>query len=204
MSEPFIGQVTMFAGDFAPRSWALCDGQLLPISSNSALFSILGTIYGGDGRTTFALPDLRGRAPIHAGTGPGLSSMKEGSKSGTETVTLTSKNLPPISAKPTEESKITATSTATVNASKSPGTSLNPKDKVWAVDSDLDSNDKYYSAYDSSQGATMATEAVTVETTIDLSNLTLSAKGSSTPFSIRSPYLVLNFIIALQGVYPSR
>ncbi len=80
--EGFIGQIILFAGNFAPRSWAFCEGQLLPISSNTALFSILGTIYGGDGRTTFALPDLRGRFLIGPGNGPGLSSYREGQKTG--------------------------------------------------------------------------------------------------------------------------
>jgi len=84
----------MFAGNFAPRGWAFCDGQLLAVSSNDALFSLLGTIYGGDGRTTFGLPDLRGRIPIHAGTGPGLSQRKLGAKSGAEKETLTSAQLP--------------------------------------------------------------------------------------------------------------
>ncbi len=90
MSEPFIGEIRMFAGNFAPRGWAFCDGQLLAVSQNDALFSLLGTVYGGDGRTTFGLPDLRGRIPIHAGTGPGLSLRRLGSKGGAENVTLTS------------------------------------------------------------------------------------------------------------------
>jgi len=95
MSEPFVGEIRMFAGDFAPRGWAFCDGQLLAISQNDALFSLLGTIYGGDGRTTFGLPDLQGRIPIHAGNGPGLSSRSLGAKSGAEKVTLTTNQLPP-------------------------------------------------------------------------------------------------------------
>jgi microcystin-dependent protein len=84
-SEPFLGEISMFGGNFAPRGWAFCNGQLLPISTNTALFSLLGTIYGGDGRTTFALPDLRGRSPIHFGTGPGLSPRPLGQKIGAET-----------------------------------------------------------------------------------------------------------------------
>jgi microcystin-dependent protein len=84
----------MFAGNFAPRGWAFCDGQLLAVSSNDALFSLLGTTYGGDGRTTFGLPDMRGRIPIHAGTGPGLSARALGSKGGAETETLTANELP--------------------------------------------------------------------------------------------------------------
>lgn len=92
--EPFIGQIMMFAGSFAPVGWAFCDGQLLPISQNAALFSILGTQYGGDGRTTFALPDLRGRFPMHAGSGPGLTPRTQGQKAGQETQVLTTANLP--------------------------------------------------------------------------------------------------------------
>lgn len=80
--EPFIGEIRMFAGNFAPRGWAFCDGQLMSISQNTALFSLLGTLYGGDGRTTFGLPDLRGRAPIHSGSGPGLNKVIQGQKSG--------------------------------------------------------------------------------------------------------------------------
>jgi microcystin-dependent protein len=94
MSEPFVGEIRMFAGTFAPRGWAFCDGQLLAVSQNDALFSLLGTIYGGDGRTTFGLPDLRGRLPIHAGQGPGLSNRRLGSKLGSEKETLTVNQIP--------------------------------------------------------------------------------------------------------------
>lgn len=92
--EPFIGQIIMFGGNFAPRGWALCDGQLLPISQYSALFSILGTFYGGDGRTTFGLPDLRGRVPMHPGNGAGLTQRQLGQKLGAENNVLTTPNLP--------------------------------------------------------------------------------------------------------------
>ena len=92
--EPFLGEISWFAGNFAPRGWAFCDGQSLAISSNTALFSILGTTYGGDGRTTFALPDMRGRMPVHDGNGPGLSQRRLGQKSGTETVALTAAEMP--------------------------------------------------------------------------------------------------------------
>jgi len=95
MSEPFLGEIRIFAGNFAPRGFANCDGQLLAISSNTALFSLLGTFYGGDGRTTFGLPDLRGRVPVHVGSGPALPSYSEGQKGGSNTTTLTAANLPP-------------------------------------------------------------------------------------------------------------
>ena len=93
-SDPFIAEIIMFGGNFAPRGWAFCDGQLLPISQNTALFSILGTTYGGDGRTTFALPDLRGRTAIHPGTGPGLSNRRLGESGGSETNTMTIGQMP--------------------------------------------------------------------------------------------------------------
>jgi len=94
MSQPFVGEIRMFSGNFAPRSWAFCDGQLMAISQNDALFSLLGTIYGGDGTTTFGLPDLRGRVPLGEGTGSGLSPRRLGSKSGAEKITLTRAQVP--------------------------------------------------------------------------------------------------------------
>lgn len=94
MSDPYVGEIRLFAGNFAPQGWAFCDGQLLAIASNDALFSLLGTTYGGDGRTTFALPDLRGRVPLHMGAGPGRSPRTLGAKGGQESVTLTAAQLP--------------------------------------------------------------------------------------------------------------
>src|SRR6056297_2376536 len=118
MSEPFVGEIRMFAGNFAPRGWAYCDGQLLAVSQNDALFSLLGTIYGGDGRTTFGLPDMRGRIPIHAGTGPGLSPRQLGSKAGSENETLTVNQLP--------------SHTHPMQASSEAASSPNPPDQVLA------------------------------------------------------------------------
>ncbi|MEQ9162951.1 MAG: tail fiber protein [Ilumatobacter fluminis] len=94
MSEPFVAEIRMFGGNFAPRGWALCDGQLLAVSQNDALFSLIGNIYGGDGETTFGLPDLRGRLAVHAGSGPGLSPRQLGAKGGSENVTITSNEMP--------------------------------------------------------------------------------------------------------------
>ena len=121
MSEPFIGEIRMFAGNFAPRSWAYCDGQLLAVSQNDALFSLLGTIYGGDGRTTFGLPDMRGRIPIHAGSGPGLSPRQIGAKSGVEKVTLNLNQLP--------------NHNHNAAALDKPGDSGNPQNRKWAATS---------------------------------------------------------------------
>lgn len=122
ISEPLLGSIMLFAGNFAPRGWAFCNGQLLPISQNQALFSIIGTLYGGDGRTTFGLPDLMGRAPIGAGQGPGLSNYSLGSKIGSETNTLTVNNLPSHS--------------HLLRGSSSPGTSNSPAGNVPAVNRD--------------------------------------------------------------------
>lgn len=116
MSEPFVGEIRMFAGNFAPRGWAFCDGQLLAVSQNDALFSLFGTIYGGDGRTTFGLPDLRGRVPVHAGTGPGLSPRRLGAKGGEEHVTLTVNQM--------------ASHTHAINASTTAATGNSPQDAL--------------------------------------------------------------------------
>ena len=119
MSEPFIAEVRIFAGNFAPRGWAFCNGQILPIAQNTALFSLIGTTYGGDGRTTTALPDMQGRAPMHPGNGPGLSSRRLGERSGTSAVTLTEAELPAHG--------------HTHNASPAPSASLAPDNGSYAA-----------------------------------------------------------------------
>lgn len=172
--DPFIGEVILFGGNFAPRGWALCDGQLLPISQYSALFSILGTTYGGDGRTTFALPDLRGRSAIHQGNGPGLSDYRLGQKGGVEEVTLTTGQMP--------AHKHTASIEATAPIPRG-GASSTPVGSYMAEGG----------VYATSKNTTMAADAIAVGNT-----------GSSFPHENRQPYLVLNYIIALQGVFPSR
>jgi microcystin-dependent protein len=121
MADPFIGEIKIFAGNFAPRGWALCDGQLLAISQNSALFSLLGTIYGGDGRTTFALPDMRGRIPVHGGSGPGLSNRTIGQKAGSENETLSIAQIP--------------AHTHTARALDKPGDRTTPESAYWAASS---------------------------------------------------------------------
>ena len=119
MSSPFIGEIRMFGGNFAPLGWAFCDGSLQPIAQNDALFSLIGTTYGGDGQTTFALPDLRGREPIHAGTGPGTSTRTLGEAGGTETVTLTPTQLP--------------LHAHTAMADPAEGTATSPGGRTWAA-----------------------------------------------------------------------
>lgn len=169
--DPFIGAIIMFGGNFAPRGWALCDGALLSISQNQALFSILGTTYGGDGRTTFGLPDLRGRVPMHAGSGPGLTTRRLGEKSGSENVTLN------INQVPSHNHQIKAANTG--------GDDTDPLTaKAFATAAD----DLYL---DSSQTGTMQDEIVT------------SAGGNGSHNNLQ-PYQCVNFIIALQGTFPSR
>ena len=124
MSDPFIGEIRMFAGNFAPRGYALCDGQLLLIAQNTALFSLLGTIYGGDGATSFGLPDLRGRVPIHAGSGPDLSSYDIGANGGAEQVTLTVNHVP--------------SHTHPLQATDDQGSTPNPSGNVLAMSTTVD------------------------------------------------------------------
>ena len=171
MSEPFVGEIRMFAGNFAPRGWAFCDGQLLAVNQNDALFSLLGTIYGGDGRTTFGLPDMRGRVPLHAGSGPGLSPRRLGAKLGAETETLTVNQLP--------------SHTHAFTANTSSGTDNNPSGKLVAESPSLD----LYAEIDAT--APMASSAIT-------------ATGGSRSHTNIMPFLCVNFIIALFGIYPSR
>jgi microcystin-dependent protein len=170
MAEPFVGEIKMFAGTFAPRNWALCDGQLLSIPQNDALFSLFGTIYGGDGRTTFGLPDLRGRLPIHMGSGPGLSPRQIGQKFGQETVTLTGAQVPPH--------------THQLRGTGDAGEASNPSGLALAQATD----DAYSTA---APDANMASAAISAS---------VGAQGHSNI----QPFLCINFIVALYGVYPSR
>ncbi|MEL6718505.1 MAG: tail fiber protein [Bacteroidota bacterium] len=189
--EGMIGEIRMFGGNFAPRSWALCEGQLLAISSNQALFSILGTTYGGDGRTTFALPDLRGRSPIQHGTGPGLSTYRLGQRGGVETVTLNSTQIPAHN--------------HTVALSGNPKLHLG----AGLADSDLGNGNAIAA---STSGDTIFTDqapnagAKLSDTSISLEGVTTAVglTGGNLSHENRSPYLAVNFIICLQGVFPSR
>ncbi|SMB83904.1 phage tail protein [Deinococcus hopiensis] len=169
--DPFVGEIRLFSGNFAPNGWALCDGQVLSISQNTALFSLLGSMYGGNGTSTFALPDLRGRAAMHRGSAPGLTSRYIGDVGGSETVTLVSNELPPH--------------THTVRAVSDPAESNAGNAKALARSSEL-------TAYASdSPGTSLAADSV-------------STAGGDQPHNNMPPYLTLNYIIALQGIYPSR
>jgi microcystin-dependent protein len=171
MAEPFVGEIRMFAGNFAPVGWEFCNGQLLPISENIALFTLVGTTYGGDGQTTFALPDLRGRVPMQQGTGPGLSTRVIGTSLGTESVSLTAAQMP--------------THSHTVNASSGAASQTSPQGAVVAR-----------SAIDRLYASPPAT-----------TNMTATAvgfTGGSQPHENRQPYLGINFIIAIFGIFPSQ
>ncbi|WBO86756.1 phage tail protein [Hymenobacter yonginensis] len=178
--DEYLGIIKLFAGNFAPRGWALCNGQLLSITQNTALFSILGTVYGGDGQTTFALPNLQSRVPVGAGQGAGLSFYSQGELGGTETVTLTLGQMPAHS--------------HGLNASTAAGTTDVPTGNVLAQPA----------------GATGSGDSVTVTSyatgtaTTALNPTSVSASGSSQPHENRPPFLAMNYIICTEGLFPSR
>jgi microcystin-dependent protein len=177
--EGTIGEIRGFAGNFAPRNWAYCQGQLIAISSNTALFSILGTTYGGDGRTTFALPDLRGRVPISSGTGPGLSSHNLGSRNGVENVTLIATQMPAH----------THTATGTLRATATPGNERIPTGMSLAGSG----TDTQYSS-----------TPPNVDMVANNVGVTVGTSGSSQSHTNMQPYLTINWIICQFGIFPSR
>lgn len=186
--EPFVGEICIVAFNFTPRGYGATNGQLLPIAQNTALFSLLGTIYGGDGRTTFALPDTRGRVIIGMGQAPGLSDYRIGQKGGAQTVTLSVNQMPAHTH--------TATTTVTVQARgvSTQGNADGPGGNTWAAKA---RGGQYSSAapdVDMAAGAIVSSSAATA----------VGTAGGNQPFSIVQPYVVLNPVIALQGIYPSR
>mmetsp|Transcript_23975 Transcript_23975/g.43842 ORF Transcript_23975/g.43842 Transcript_23975/m.43842 type:complete len:177 (-) Transcript_23975:941-1471(-) len=175
MSEPFLGEVKLVGWNFAARGYALCEGQLLPIAQNTALFSLLGTIYGGDGRTTFALPDLRGRVAMQFGRGPGLSDYRIGQKSGAEEVTLTVAEMPQHNHSPRLQAEGRA------------GNSDDPTNNMFG---------KHADAFRSQ----VAADDVPMNPATVVSN----SMGGSQPHYNMQPFLVMNYQIALVGIFPSR
>ncbi len=173
MAEPFIGQIIQAGFNFAPRGYATCDGQILSIAQNTALFSLLGTTFGGDGRVTFGLPDLRGRVPLHQGQGPGLTPRVMGEMSGEENHTLISTEMPMHN--------------HLMNAQSANGAVKSPSNNYLA--SVQGTNTNIYAT--TSSGATMNPQSI-------------SLAGGNQPHNNMQPYLVINFCIALQGIFPSR
>ena len=182
MAEPFISEIRMFGGNFAPVGFAFCEGQLLPIAQYEALFSLIGTIYGGDGQVTFGLPDLRGRLPMHKGQGPGLTPHTEGELSGAENVTMIQANLPP------HQHSLNATGNP--GALAGGGSGDTPAGNLFAGSA----TDENYSPVANANGV-MAPMQVTGTT---------GPVGGGQPLSITQPFLTVSFIIALEGIYPSR
>ncbi|WP_027003665.1 phage tail protein [Hugenholtzia roseola] len=182
MLEAFIGSIVLFAGNFAPRGWALCEGQILPIAQNTALFSILGTTYGGNGQTTFALPDLRGRVPLSQGQGPGLPNIQLGEMGGQATVTLITPQIP--------------AHTHTLQAANGAATTSTPQNGLLATwNGTEDSEGTNVTGHSFVTGATPTTT---------LAPTSIGSAGGSQPHNNMQPYLGLNYIICLEGIYPSR
>lgn len=176
MADPFLAEIRIFPFNFAPKGWAFCNGQLMPLSQNTALFSLLGTTYGGDGKSTFALPNMVDNVPMHPGQGPGLSLHDLGETGGSQTVTLLVSEMP-----------FHAHSVG--RASVAAGDSITPVASVWAQ-----------------AGAGRGAAALYKEppATGKVNPLSLSPTGGSLPHNNMQPYLTLNFCIALQGVFPQR
>lgn len=178
--EPFIGQIQAFGFNFPPRGWATCSGQLLPIAQNSALFSLLGTQYGGDGRTTFGLPDFRGRIPLHFGQGPGLPNYNIGQKSGIYQITLTTANMPSHNhGFAVSSSKATQSSATTGTSIGAPGTT-------------------------SGRTFTPVDGYNTTTPDVVMNAASIQNNGGGQSFNSMNPYIVVNWCIALVGIYPSR
>jgi microcystin-dependent protein len=183
--EPFLGQIQPFGFNFAPRGWAMCQGQLLSIAQNTALFSLLGTMYGGNGQTTFGLPDLRGRSLVGMGQGPGLTNIDQGEAGGTETTTLIVSQMP--------AHNHTATATSTLQGATEQGDKASPQGRMLASLPGL-----YYTPPQGGQTYTaMFNQAV-------LTSVTVAVSGGSQPIPLRNPYLGMNMCIATQGIFPSR
>ena len=170
--EPFIGQIQAFGFSFAPRGWAKCDGQLLQIASNQALFSLLGTTYGGDGRTTFGLPDLRGRTALHVGQGAGLTKRVLGATGGAESVVLTANQMP------------AHTHAATLRAAAETADTSKPQGKVL--------------------GSAQFYRNPPADTNLDAGAITVANSGGNQAHPNMQPFVVVNWCIALTGVFPSR
>ena len=182
--EEFIGIVKLFAGNFAPKGWALCNGQLLPISQYSAVFSLLGTTYGGDGVTTFALPDLRGRVVVGTGQGNGTSNYIEGQMGGVENTTLLVQNIPPH------------THIATLNVNGTDSTDSVPARGGSIAVPGVQSSRTFT--------PTLGFNSATPDVPLNPASVTNAPSGGGMPISIMQPFNSMYYIICLEGIYPSR
>lgn len=180
MSNPYLGEIRLFGGTFAPRGWMLCNGALLAIAQNDALFALIGTTYGGDGQSTFGLPDLRGRVPVHQGQGPGLTNRVLGERSGTETVTLSTTQIP-------SHQHIPVATTAAGNVTV-PGPTVIPAKPVDAI----------------SAPSLYVVPGTSTVTPTPMAATSVGVVGGSQPHSNEMPVLAANFIIAVEGIFPSR
>jgi microcystin-dependent protein len=196
MSEPFLGEIRMVGFNFAPRGFAFCDGQLLAISTNNALFALLGTTFGGDGRTTFALPDLRGRIALHPGSGPGLPSYSLGQRGGAPTKTLNSNELPAHTH--AAAATTTVNTDVTIHCQSGAGTTNNPTGAVNALDPS-----GFTADYNPVRNAEMAPTAATAVSSAE-TNVTIGNAGNGQSFSIQNPFCGIYHVIALVGIFPSR
>jgi microcystin-dependent protein len=202
MSEPFLGQIMLVPYNFAPRGWAFCNGQILPIAQNTALFSLLGTTYGGNGQTTFALPDLRGRVPISSGQGSGLANYDLGQIGGSEAVTLTTSEMP-------AHSHLLASHTHQAPAHTHQVTALTDSASTGIPTNNLPASaprgTNLY-APPSANTTTMAPAMIQSggELATTPAQPAIQPAGASQPFDNRMPFLTLNYCIALEGIFPSR
>ncbi|WP_119680975.1 phage tail protein [Indioceanicola profundi] len=205
MSEPFLGTVMIWAPNFAPRGWAFCQGQIMSISTNSALFSLLGVVYGGNGQTTFGLPNLAGRVPVGQGQSAGTSSYVLGQTSGTETVTLTTAQMPMHNHGATVT--FTGAPSVSLQASQSQATSEKPDAGSLLADAapaiGTAAGPKIYVA-SGDTGDRVTLGGVSGNAGTLAGTVAVAPNGSSQPFTVVQPYQVLNYVIALEGVFPSR
>ncbi|HEV2647028.1 MAG TPA: tail fiber protein [Acidobacteriaceae bacterium] len=212
MSDPYLGEIRMVGFNFAPVGWALCNGQAMSISQNSALFALLGTIYGGDGQTTFNLPDLQGRFPLHAGAGAGLPVYTQGQKAGTSNVILTNSQLPSHThvATFTPSGGSTPTVNVTVQGASGTGTTATAAGNYIAgVTSNIGTtgvktSDLYVPPANAGTLGNIAGVSATITGGGSGGTVTNALTGTGLPFSVQNPYLAVSFIIALSGVFPSR
>jgi len=204
-SQPYLGGMCAFGGNFAIRDWSKAEGQLLSIASNSALFSILGTTYGGDGRSTFGLPDLRGRSPIGQGRGPGMNDYRLGQYGGAETHTLSIAQMPAHSHTATTTTSNSVNTSASTIVLRALSGSSNSSDPSNAVLADSPSREQIYNT--GAPNVDMHANAIEMNLSVvvnSASNTTVNNNGSSHAFNIRGPYLAVTWLVALQGTYPSR